>query len=106
MQIRRNACLGMHAVPTTPNPGAVLLAGSLAAAACRSHLPTLTHNPPPASTTGISHNQRRFKAAADRCLAEFDRLFGGSPLQSRPLEPGYGPPPRCALLHFDCMYLE
>jgi hypothetical protein len=58
------------------------------------------------SGVGISHNQRRFKAAADRCLAEFSELFGGSPLQSRPLEPGYGPPPRCGLLHFDCMYLK
>ncbi len=55
---------------------------------------------------GISHNQSRFKAAADRCLASFTRLFGSSPLVERPLPTDYGSPPSCHLgFGLDCMYL-
>jgi hypothetical protein len=47
----------------------------------------------------------RFKAAADRCLADFTALFGGSPMRVRMLEAHYGPPPNCRLWPLDCMYL-
>ncbi|KAL4451196.1 hypothetical protein ABPG77_009268 [Micractinium sp. CCAP 211/92] len=58
------------------------------------------------SGVGISHNQSRFKAAADRCLASFTRLFGSFPLVERPLPTDYGSPPSCHLgFGLDCMYL-
>lgn len=58
------------------------------------------------SAVGISHSPARFKAAADRCLAEFSALFGGgSPLLVEQRVPdGYGAAPTCAW-PFDCMYL-
>lgn len=68
--------------------------------------PTPSQGSPPAAPAGISHNQSRFKAAADRCLASFTRLFGSSPLVERPLPTDYGSPPSCHLgFGLDCMYL-
>ncbi|EFN51907.1 hypothetical protein CHLNCDRAFT_54762 [Chlorella variabilis] len=58
------------------------------------------------SGVGISHNPARFKAAADRCLAEFSQLFGGCPLVLRQVDPHYGRPPNCHLWPLDCVYLQ
>ncbi|KAL4422923.1 hypothetical protein ABPG75_009120 [Micractinium tetrahymenae] len=58
------------------------------------------------SGVGISHDQSRFKVAADRCLVSFTRLFGGCPLVQRPVPGSYGSPPSCRLgWGLDCMYL-
>lgn len=69
--------------------------------AYRSRIPA----PAPTAPAGISHDPARFQAAADRCLAEFSALFGGSPLVLRRLPPDYGPPPNCRWWPWlDCMY--
>jgi hypothetical protein len=99
----RSACL-----PTTANC-LHLHAGVIWPAAGWPH-PHLPHPPNqslvPSLFAGISHNPARFKAAADRCLAEFSQLFGGSPLQVQQVPADYGSPPNCHLWPFDCMYLS
>lgn len=66
----------------------------------------LSHRRPPPLPAGISHDQGRFKAAADRCLAEFSALFGGDTLRHRPVPADYGPGPDCRWWPLDCMYLS
>jgi hypothetical protein len=62
----------------------------------------------PASGVGISHDAPRFVAAADRCLADFKRAFGGVPLRAEKFDfdaAAGRPPPDCAdAAALDCSY--